>query len=79
MKAQSVDGSPKTPAPRRKMSPRVATKDKWWRIEVLQRLKEFIDAYREALEKWRGGDRTVVFPAGSYAMRLNHGVAWADT
>jgi putative transposase len=38
-----------------------------------QALKDFRVAYRGALKKWREGDRSVVFPAGTYAMRVVHG------
>ncbi|RMH41184.1 MAG: transposase, partial [Deltaproteobacteria bacterium] len=33
----------------------------------------------EAYERWKRGVRDVVFPAGSYAMRVYQGVAVADT
>lgn len=36
-------------------------------------LHEFRTAYRKALDAWRAGDRTVEFPAGTYAMRVVHG------
>jgi hypothetical protein len=39
------------------MSPRVAAKNKWRRIEALRRLKWFTDAYKKALELWRSGVR----------------------
>ena len=50
------------------MKPRVAAKNKWRRIEALQRLKEFTAAYREAWLRWKQGYTDVVFPAGTYAM-----------
>jgi hypothetical protein len=37
-------------------------------------LVEFWDAYKKALELWRSGVRDVVFPAGTYAIRVLHGV-----
>jgi putative transposase len=36
-------------------------------------LRSFHASYRKALEAWRAGDRTVAFPAGTYAMRVFHG------
>ncbi len=42
--------------------------NKWRRIEALQRLKEFIAEYREALLRWKQGFTDVTFPRGTYAM-----------
>jgi putative transposase len=36
-------------------------------------VRDFRTAYRKALDAWRSGDRNVVFPAGTYAMRVFHG------
>jgi putative transposase len=63
--------------PRRTLRPRVASRDKWKRIELLCRLKGFLERYREALERWRGKERGAVFPAGTYQMRVVHGAACA--
>lgn len=37
-------------------------------------LREFRSAHRSALERWRSGTRNVVFPAGTWWMRVAHGV-----
>jgi REP element-mobilizing transposase RayT len=63
--------------PRRTLNPRVAARDKWTRIEKLARLVEFVHAYHEALAEWRDGIRDVLFPAGTYRMRVEHGVRCA--
>jgi putative transposase len=63
--------------PRRRLRPRVASRDKWKRIELLGRLKSFLDSYREALVQWRSGRRRTVFPAGTYQLRVMHGVTCA--
>ena len=63
--------------PRRGLSPRIACKDKWKRIEALQYLKEFWHKYRDALLKYRSGDRKAVFPYGTYWMRVYMNVAVA--
>jgi putative transposase len=34
---------------------------------------DFRTAYRNALDAWRAGNRSVEFPAGTYAMRVFHG------
>lgn len=71
---QSPSDRPQTNEPRRQLNPRVAGRNKWARIEALQRLGEFLSAYREAWKRWRQGDHGVVFPYGTYALRLHAGV-----
>jgi REP element-mobilizing transposase RayT len=63
--------------PRRSLSPRVAAVDHWKRIEALTRLVHFVREYREALRALRAGTRDVVFPAGTYWMRVAYGVRCA--
>jgi putative transposase len=38
-------------------------------------LQDFHTEYRKALDAWREGNRSVEFPAGTYAMRVLHGVS----
>jgi putative transposase len=68
---------PDTRERRRGLKPRVACRDRWKRIEALARLAAFVDAYRSALRAWRGGRSDVIFPAGTYLVRVTHGVACA--
>jgi len=68
---------PGSEAPRRGLNPRVAARDRWRRIEALGRLVSFLDDYREALKKLRSGIRDVVFPTGTYQLRVSFGVACA--
>ena len=63
--------------PRRKLSPRVASHDTWKRVEALSRLKAFVRAYRDAWSAMRAGVLDVLFPAGTYALRVLHGVRCA--
>jgi REP element-mobilizing transposase RayT len=70
---------PKGREPRGELSPRIACKDKWKRIEALGRLASFLQAYRIALDAWRSGRRDVEFPAGTYMMRVTHRAACADS
>jgi hypothetical protein len=70
--AQKPTSRPAPGEPRRALNPRVACKVTWKRIEALQRLAEFTRAYREALASWRTGLRTVLFPAGTWLMRVQH-------
>jgi len=74
VKAQSITGRPCTKEPRRRLSPRIACRDKWRRIEALQQLESFVSAYRLALKSWRSGLRRVVFPAGTFRMAQLHAV-----
>ncbi len=76
---QSHSGRPVTGEPRRGLNPRVAAKDKWKRIEALGQLVSFIESYRRALSKFRRGKRKVVFPHGTYLMRVRFGVACASS
>jgi len=76
--AQKPTDSPFAHAPRRRLSPRVATRDKLRRIEALQRLKDFCDDYKVARQSWCAGHRHAVFPAGVYKMRLEYGVRCAE-
>jgi REP element-mobilizing transposase RayT len=75
--AQNPFARPRPGEPRRVLSPRVAARDKWKRIEALTRLTEFVHAYREALAALRARVRDVVFPPGTYKLRVEHGVACA--
>jgi len=72
--AQRHGSSPTSREKRFELNPKIAAKNKWLRQEAIYRRKEFLRAYREAYEKWRGGDRAVVFPAGTYALRVHAGV-----
>jgi REP element-mobilizing transposase RayT len=77
---QDALSRPRSEEPRRRLSPRIAAVDKWKRIELIGRLKSFLSDYREALATWRKskGKIKVLFPAGTYLMRVAHGVACAS-
>ncbi len=75
--AQKPEARPAPGEPRRALSPRVACRNKWKRIEALLRLAEFRRAYRDALEDWRAGMRDAVFPPGTWLMRVQHQVRCA--
>ena len=75
--AQLPTARPRPHEPRRGLSPRVAARDKWKRIEVLGRLAAFLSDYRDAWEARRQGKRSAVFPAGTYLLRVLHGVPCA--
>ena len=69
---QRVHDSPDSSEPRRTLSPTLACRDKWRRIEALQTLGTFRRDHRQAMERWMTGDRSVVFPFGTYKMRVIH-------
>ena len=74
---QSPYRRPRSAEPRRGVNPSVAASDKWHRIEVMQRLRAFRGAYREARKRYLQGDSSVVFPWGTYWMRVRLGVQCA--
>jgi putative transposase len=74
IRGQSPFARPAKGEPRRTLKPRVAARDKWKRIEALERLAKFVEAYREAWRAWTSGLRDVLFPAGTYALRVAHAV-----
>ncbi|WP_437751182.1 transposase [Sorangium sp. So ce1389] len=48
-----------------------------WRIAAAA-VRTFRAAYRASLERWRSGVRSAVFPAGTWWMRIFHGVSVTD-
>jgi putative transposase len=76
---QRITDRPSTREPRRKLSPRVAGRNKWARIEALQRCKRFVAAYRDAWRRWCAGAADVMFPAGTYLMARRYAVAVIET
>ncbi|MBT8491448.1 MAG: transposase, partial [Deltaproteobacteria bacterium] len=52
---QSIHDNPDTAASRRRLSPTIACRDKWRRIELLQQSEHFRTSYRCALEAWVTG------------------------
>jgi REP element-mobilizing transposase RayT len=75
--ARRYSDSPVHGEPRRELSPRIAGRDKWKRIEALLSLKSFLRDYRDALAKFRSGVSGVVFPHGTYGLRVRFGVQCA--
>ncbi len=67
--AQKWSDRPDSREPRRQLSPRVAARSKWSRIQALLRNRAFRDAYAAARASFAAGIRDVVFPAGTYWLR----------
>ncbi|MFH2007045.1 MAG: transposase [bacterium] len=70
--------SPASREPRRRLNPRIACKDTGLRIAAIERLKAFQNDYREAFRKWKAGNRRVVFPYGTYQLRVQAAVRCRD-
>jgi putative transposase len=70
---QRVCDAPKSREPRRRLSPRVACRNTWRRIEALVRNRDFLRAYRAARTLFLAG-ADVLFPAGCYWLRRFAGV-----
>jgi hypothetical protein len=68
---------PASQEPWGRLNPRIAGRAADVRIEALRRWREFLDAYRAALAAWRAGARDVLFPPGTWAMRVHHGARCA--
>jgi REP element-mobilizing transposase RayT len=77
--AQSSFARPGSGEPRRGLRPRVACRNKWKRIEALQQLKDFGEAYKAALAAWRTGLRDALFPEGTWLMRVIHSARCAGS
>jgi putative transposase len=75
IRAQRFTDVPSTMEPRRELSPPVACRNRWRRVEVLRRSTDFIRQYREALRAWTLRLGLVLFPVGTYQMRRRYGVA----
>jgi len=70
---QSPTDRPQSRETRRQLDPRVASINKWARIEAIQRSKAFLAAYRVARELWKSGT-AAIFPSGTYWLRKFAGV-----
>lgn len=75
--AQHPTSRPAGHEPRRGLNPRVAALDKWKRLEAIGRLKTFLREYRSAWLAFTRGAREVVFPHGTYWMRVMYGLPCA--
>jgi putative transposase len=67
---QSRLEGPKTVAPRFEIEPQVASNDEGRRVSMLMLIAAFRYAYAYAREAWISGDEEVVFPAGTYKLRI---------
>jgi REP element-mobilizing transposase RayT len=76
--AQDPRSSAASREKRRGLNPRIACKDPEQRVEALRRLKQFLADYRIAWRAFADGVRDVVFPHGTYWLRVAYGVRCAS-
>lgn len=69
LRARHTD-SPSTVEARGGLRPNVACKNRKRRIRALEALRAFRDAYRDAFARWVTLAKGVVFPEGTYRLRL---------
>jgi hypothetical protein len=74
---QHWNDSPNTRDPRRGLSPRVARKNKWARIEALQRNQAFLDHHRGARADHLAS-RHALFPPGTWWLCRYAGLTCAE-
>jgi REP element-mobilizing transposase RayT len=75
--AQKPHARPTPGEPRRNLNPRIAGGDTRERVLAHAELREFLRHYRDALLARRAGEKSVLFPAGTYKLRIEHGVRCA--
>lgn len=74
IKAQRFTSKPSKPREKGGIDPQVAGRDKWRRIEKLRELGEWIVEYHAARLRFCAGERRVLFPAGTYWLRIHYRV-----
>lgn len=72
--AQDPTESATTWEAKRGLNPRIAARRKWPRIAAINDLQSFRQRYSEALARYKAGEHDVVFPPGTYWMRVHLGV-----
>jgi putative transposase len=73
--AQPWFGFPGRPEDMFGTDPGVSGKSKWAQVEALQRRKAFVEAHALARERFLAGVRDVLWPFGTWLMRVRFGLA----
>jgi putative transposase len=73
IRLQRPTDTPGSSMPSFDLNPRLACRDRWRRVQLLQDLVEFWRAHREASVRFRAGERNVLFPPGTYGYVVNFG------
>jgi REP element-mobilizing transposase RayT len=71
---QRPTATPSSAEARGGLRPTFASRDRWRRSEATHQVREFMARYRRAWAVFSAGQRDVVFPAGTYWMRVVLGV-----
>ncbi len=75
---QSVHDDPQSPGPRHFPRPRPKSEETWSLRGMGRPTRDWVIEHRDAREAWTRGKRDVVFPWGTYLMRVRFGVACAS-
>jgi REP element-mobilizing transposase RayT len=75
---QRFDAAPRSNELRRNPNPRIAAHRTPQRIRAIRLMLDFFRRYRAARQAWRRGVRETLFPAGTYALRIQAGVTCAS-
>ena len=70
---QSPYDSPNSHEPRFQLSPNLACRDVWKRIELLQEKSDWLEEYAECRWRFKQGERNVEFPYGTWGPRVLYG------
>lgn len=73
--AQSRYAYPHSQDTRGNARPQVAARSKWARIEKLRNSRAWLDAYDAAKQRLKDGCRDVLFPYGTYKLRVYYRIA----
>jgi REP element-mobilizing transposase RayT len=79
VRLQRPTDTPGSSMPSFDLNPRLACRDRWRRVQLLQDLVEFWAAHREASARFRAGERDVHFPPGTYGYVVNFGARCRPT
>lgn len=66
----SIEYSPPEPEPEGELSPWIACQDEELRTQLLEELQAFWSSYRDAYRRYRAKEHDVVFPLGTYWLRV---------
>ncbi len=79
VRKQNPFDAPQSRQPFGKLNPRIKCRDGALRRRLLQRLKAFWQAYADARRAWLECARHVLFPHGTYQLRVLYGVPTAES
>lgn len=78
VRKRSAFDAPKARRPFRRLNPRLKCSNPSLMQKLVQRLKDFWNAYAAAREAWLNKEHSALFPCGTYQLRLLYGVPIAS-